>query len=93
VDGEISWVTVFCPNDISELRMPKNTKYGTKVVSSMRMMHTLTFLEKVNCGKICKKKLPKISQKHADSKKCGFLFHSHGGAIYMQKQSICGTTM
>jgi len=41
-DGKISWVgvcPVFSPNDISGLRRPKNVRFGTKVVSSMRMMH------------------------------------------------------
>jgi len=50
-DGEVNWVsgsmTVFSRNDISGLRMPKNIKFGTKVASSTRMMHTLRFLEKV----------------------------------------------
>jgi len=36
-------VTDYSPNDISGLRRPKNIKFGT----SMRMMHTLRFLEKV----------------------------------------------
>jgi len=49
-DHEISWVsdwvTVFSPNDISGLRRPKNIKFGTKVASSLRMMHALRFLEK-----------------------------------------------
>jgi len=45
MDGEISWVL-------------KNVKFGTKVVSSMGMMCTLTFLEKIfNCGEICSKHL------------------------------------
>jgi len=42
------WVTVFfSPNDISELRRPKNVKFGTKVASCTRIMHTLSFLETV----------------------------------------------
>jgi len=40
-------VTVFAPYDISGLTRPKNIKFGTKVASSMRMMCTLRFLEKV----------------------------------------------
>jgi len=32
---------------VSRLRRPKNVKFGTKVASSMRMMSTLQFLEKV----------------------------------------------
>jgi len=54
-DGEISWVyrwVTFFSSDSSGLRRPKNVKFGTKVASSMKMMHTLRFLEKVNCGKI-----------------------------------------
>jgi len=37
----------FSPNDISGLRRPKNVKFGTKVASSTRMMHTLRFPETV----------------------------------------------
>jgi len=40
-------VTVFTPNDISGLSRPKNIKFGTKMVSSIRMMCALRFLEKV----------------------------------------------
>jgi len=51
MDGKISWVCdlvpVFSPNDISGLRSPKNVKLGTKMVSSMRMIRALRFLEKV----------------------------------------------
>jgi len=36
------------PNDISWLRRPENVKFGTKVASSTRMMHTLRFLGKVS---------------------------------------------
>jgi len=54
--GEISWVSgwvgvwvgdCFFPNAISGPRRPKNIKFGTKVASSMRMMHALRFLSKV----------------------------------------------
>jgi len=41
------WVTVFSPSHISGLRSSKHVKFGTKVTSSMRMMHVLRFLEKV----------------------------------------------
>jgi len=41
------WVAVFSPNDMLGLRRPKNVKFGTKVASSIRMMHALRFLEKV----------------------------------------------
>jgi len=50
-DRDISWVsgrvTGFSPNDISGLRRPKNVEFGTKVVSSTRVMLALGFLEKV----------------------------------------------
>jgi len=53
--GVSGWVAVLSLNDTSGLRRPKNVKFGIKVVSSMRMMHALRFLEKVfNCGKIGK---------------------------------------
>jgi len=49
-------MSVFSPNDISVLRMPKNVKFGTKVASSRRRIQALRFLEKVfNCVKICQK--------------------------------------
>jgi len=43
------WVVgdCFSPNDISELRRPKNVKLCIKVVSSTRTMSVLRFLEKV----------------------------------------------
>jgi len=34
-----------------------------------------------------------IGQKQQTVKKCQFLFHSHGGATYTQKQHIHGATM
>jgi len=43
-----------------------NVKFGTKVAFSTRMMHTLTFLEKFNCGKICKKKPAKDRPKRTN---------------------------
>jgi len=41
------WLAVFSSNDLSGLRRPQNVKFGTKVVSSTRVMRTLIFLEKV----------------------------------------------
>jgi len=35
-------VIVFSPNDISVPRISKNVKFGTKVASRTRMMHTHT---------------------------------------------------
>jgi len=40
-------MTAFSRNDISVLPRPKNVIFGTKVVSSMRMICTLRFMEKV----------------------------------------------
>jgi len=54
------WVTVFSPNDISGLRMPKNVKFSIKVASSTRMMRALRFLEKVLIMAKFAKKTPKI---------------------------------
>jgi len=39
-------LTAFPPSDISGLDRIKNVKFGTKVVSSTWMMHTLRFLGK-----------------------------------------------
>jgi len=47
LDGWVIGWLFFSPNDISGLRRPKNVKFGTKVVSSMRMMHTLIYGKKV----------------------------------------------
>jgi len=51
-DDKINWVGGFySPNDISGLIRTKVVEFGTKVVSSMRLMRTLRFLEKVfNCS-------------------------------------------
>jgi len=61
-------MTVFSPSDISGLRRPKNVKFGIKVASSMRMMHTLRFLEKVDKASLAKRqslqKNTKIMQKN-----------------------------
>jgi len=84
MDGKIRWVTVFSPNDISGQRRPKNIKFGTKVVCSMKMMLALRFL--VKSFKLWQQNLqkyPKIGQKTPIKQK-----HSHGGATYMHKQLI-----
>jgi len=51
------------PDNISELRRPKNIKFGTQVASSTRMMCALTILEKFfNVAKLAKnsKNMPKV---------------------------------
>jgi len=64
----------------------RNVEIGTNVARGVRMMPKL-FVFKLctalifNCGKIS-------SPKPANSKKCEFLFHSHGGTTFMQKQRI-----
>jgi len=44
----------FSASDILGLRRPKNVKFGIKMASSMRMMHTLSFWKRFfNRGKTC----------------------------------------
>jgi len=56
-------VTVFSPNDISRLRRTKNVEFGTTVMSSVRMMHTLRFLENVLCPNLPTNVLPSAEVK------------------------------
>jgi len=44
--GEIIWVIVFSPNDVSGMRRPKNVTFGTKLASRTTVMCALRFLEK-----------------------------------------------